>query len=1024
MADTRGTWSLSEAWAEKTASEWVGLPSVWLTPKAQRTDTCYWVAGVQNNTPTSNTVDKTNIPGNTTAQVPGLNNVMPGHWKGGHSSGTAGYSAGGRDPQQSKIGKITYATDAGEILSSYLTAARGYVPIGFCNDTFGWFLGGGEPGTPWPVAVSKVDKMTFATEAVALLPGTQLHSNLNNTTTSGNTTKGYYAGGQGPTSKIAKIEYSSDTNTLIPSTIPIAMYRGAGTTNGDGTIGYYIGGSVTPGMSYTSNCTKHVYATDTISDVANGRQYNPRGINAGSGNQTYALSAGGYYYPPGADYSSIDRMTYSNETSSRQPGLDMSTSRRRQGAHGARTYGRGETYDADKTRWTDDASQSPNTSYILYGGTLANDTFKLNLSTETGADTPSAQLPSARRGLAGTGNKTQGYFSSGYNSGSTPYVVSNTDKLTYSNDTCARLPGSNIPGINGLQYHTAISSETNGYFWAGLKEYPTVYTWTKIYKITYSTDAMSTNPSNMTGSGNYRGGSTNSATAGYESGGATLNDNAIKYTFSTETAGALPGFLSDVSQPRAYCIATGNQTAGYWAGGSNYSRVAKVTWATETAEWTPGNLENGGLQRMNATSNTEKGYWIGGYPTPSGKTSVTTFATDTHARNPSVESLSPAFTSGNDLIRASVGARQSGIPVSIPPTETPTATSGSWQYQINPGIPNHGYYMGGNGPDDFGNTNSMKMNFATDTLTTGVQLSQKYESGGQGSGGKTASSPSHAYVVQGKAPSNTGNSYVRKIQYSNDTASDAPTTPSSTSWGSAIAGSTTNLYKAGGHDHANVPLQTRTGILKLTYSNDTWSQISQGNAGYSNPSGWPRQSFASGGTQEYALWSRSSPNDYRTSISKFTYATDTGVMNIPGATYPNTEQTLQVGNSNSTHWYMARGNTPSGPFQSKISKFTFSTDTWEFSTLTDTTYDYGSSTGSGAINNGMTAGYWAGGHGDQQDATSTMKLSYSSGTVSKGPNIPTGRYNPSMAGSGGGNMFTGTSIREWGAETTKVSNLI
>ena len=96
MADTRGTWSLSEAWAEKGAAEWVPIPNVWVVPAETRTDTCYWVAGVQNNTPTSNTVDKTNIPGNTSAQVPGLNNVMPGHWKGGHSSGTAGYSAGGR----------------------------------------------------------------------------------------------------------------------------------------------------------------------------------------------------------------------------------------------------------------------------------------------------------------------------------------------------------------------------------------------------------------------------------------------------------------------------------------------------------------------------------------------------------------------------------------------------------------------------------------------------------------------------------------------------------------------------------------------------------------------------------------------------------------------------------------------------------------------------------------------------------------------------------------------------------------
>ena len=30
MADTRGTWSLSEAWAEKAAADWVPLPNVWV----------------------------------------------------------------------------------------------------------------------------------------------------------------------------------------------------------------------------------------------------------------------------------------------------------------------------------------------------------------------------------------------------------------------------------------------------------------------------------------------------------------------------------------------------------------------------------------------------------------------------------------------------------------------------------------------------------------------------------------------------------------------------------------------------------------------------------------------------------------------------------------------------------------------------------------------------------------------------------------------------------------------------------
>ena len=268
-----------------------------------------------------------------------------------------------------------------------------------------------------------------------------------------------------------------------------------------------------------------------------------------------------------------------------------------------------------------------------------------------------------------------------------------------------------------------------------------------------------------------------------------------------------------------------------------------------------------------------------------------------------------------------------------------------------------------------------------------------------------------------------GNSWVRKVQYSNDTGSSAPNAPNEPSYSGAVAGSTTNLYLAGGIDNHNVPLGTRTNVRKLTYSNDTWTTVSQSNANYSEPSGWPRANFASGGTQTYALWSWGSPNTYRTYISKYTYASDTGVMGIPGVTADYSQGSGQVGNSNSTHWWLARGNTSEGgPFQSQISRWTFATDTPQFpTTLTDQWYDYGGADGTGAINDGMTAGYWSGGHGDQSDSTSTLKISYATETASRGTDIPAGRH-PSSNGSYNG--YSGTSVREWGAETTQMSNLI
>ena len=359
-----------------------------------------------------------------------------------------------------------------------------------------------------------------------------------------------------------------------------------------------------------------------------------------------------------------------------------------------------------------------------------------------------------------------------------------------------------------------------------------------------------------------------------------------------------------------------------------------------------------------------------------------------------------------------------------PPAPTPTATSGPWQYQLNPGVPNHGYYLGGSGSDDTGSTNSMKFSFATDTFDNSVRLTNQFTTS---AGGKMASSPSHAYCVYGQgnpAPGgDTGVSWCRKIQYSNDTGSNAPNAVDQPSHKAAVAGSITNMYVAGGQDSHGVPLATRTNIRKLTYSNDTWSTISQSNANYSNPSGWPRANFASGGTQTYALWGWGSPNNYRTSISKYTYASDTGVFAIPGVTADYSQGSGQVGNSNSTHWWLARGNTSNGgPFQSKISRWTFATDTPQFpTTLTDEWYDYSDANGTGAINDGMTAGYWCGGHQDQSNSTSTLKISYATETASRGTDIPAGR---TPGANGAFNGYAGTSVREFGAETTITPNLI
>jgi hypothetical protein len=66
---------------------------------------------------------------------------------------------------------------------------------------------------------------------------------------------------------------------------------------------------------------------------------------------------------------------------------------------------------------------------------------KLTYSSDTTAAVPGANLSVARQGPGATGNSTAGYFGGG---GLYPGLVSKMDKVSYSTDTTAAVPGANL----------------------------------------------------------------------------------------------------------------------------------------------------------------------------------------------------------------------------------------------------------------------------------------------------------------------------------------------------------------------------------------------------------------------------------------------------------------------------------------------------------------------------------------------------------------------------------------------------
>jgi len=77
---------------------------------------------------------------------------------------------------------------------------------------------------------------------------------------------------------------------------------------------------------------------------------------------------------------------------------------------------------------------------------------KLTYSTDTTAEVPGAALSVARSRLAATGNSTHGYFGGGRDPS---LYYSTMDKVTYSTDTTAEVPGAALSAARGYMAATS-----------------------------------------------------------------------------------------------------------------------------------------------------------------------------------------------------------------------------------------------------------------------------------------------------------------------------------------------------------------------------------------------------------------------------------------------------------------------------------------------------------------------------------------------------------------------------------------
>ena len=263
--------------------------------------------------------------------------------------------------------------------------------------------------------------------------------------------------------------------------------------------------------------------------------------------------------------STMDKVTYSTDTTAYTPGANLISARWGGGATGNFYFG-----------------------YFGGGSPGPLPTDKCTYSSGTTAALPSSANLSS---VAATGNSTAGYFASG-----SP-ATSRMDKLTYSTETAAYTPSANLSSVR-FDF-AATGNLTAGYFGGG---YPNSQS--KMDKLTYSTDTTAYTPgANLT---EWRSsiGATGNLTNGYF-GGGEFSSTIDKVTYSTDTTALISG--TNLSVVRTTFTGTGNSTHGYFGGGrtpgfANLSTMDKLTYSTDTAAYTPGANLSGARSYPRATS--------------------------------------------------------------------------------------------------------------------------------------------------------------------------------------------------------------------------------------------------------------------------------------------------------------------------------------------------------------------------------------------------------------------------------------
>jgi len=921
MADTRGCWSLSEAWAEKSAAEWVPVPNVWLSAD---NNIGYWVGGGPS--PSSKSaVDKMNYSSNTTARVPGADISTPKNDNTCAGTSTEGFSFYGFNGSSyfSSIEKIEYATDTAERAPGNLPNPERSSACAIGSPTKAYVTGGYYPSGP----IDGTSTYVYATGSASTMPGVGSYFSLSG---SGNTTHGYVGGGPNPNSFMFKFTYASNSEAQLPgSPLSTPGGRKKPLSAASSTGSYFTGGN--PGPMTTTD--KLTFATDACARIPGANALSGIAYMQGTGNSNSA-------YMLNFNAVTFQNLSYSTDTYSNLPsGANLSVNR---GTSFGCVSGQGNNQpeaDVSNTRWFDSAAASPNFGYSATGrgssnwapGPAMEFTYKVDYGTDTSSNSPSAKVGYGLEQSFGAGNKTTAYKMGGRSNDEPADGSERGEKIVYATDTRA-----SAPNYGNRRYGSfMVTNGTTNLIGTAGRGQSSNQLQSNCYKMTYSSESWSpipANPGTNTTSSKRKAGATlATSTHGYFAGGGngqpSVYSNVDKFNFSNDTQARVPGanLTNSMDGNRGFSRGDAGYSMGGLTGGGDYiSNIDKITFSTDTTAAFPSNLPDP-VQGNQTMSSDSAGYATGGQgPSPSGwdrsTVSKMSFSTGTFSASgnlPTYQHHGIGMSAGSD-----------NLPFAAPPASTPGTPETTTT--LNPALNVNAVFAAGAGPSSSTNQRS-KFTFSNETMASMPAFADSINTFGG------ASSTTRGYLSGGFSNTSEGGTENKRWynQYSNDTSALLPSRTSQNAGGMYSMNDETKLYSGGG-GWSGGQYNTAESMPFATESNTAEPGMTLTSPKkYASGIGNKTIGFVCGGNEG---------NNNRTTIDKVVYST--GTM----STSPSN---LTLSGASPYHATMAVGNTTTGfIFQSSpTNKLVFATETVSSAPQNNTASTWGNGTSS------VTTGY-------------------------------------------------------------------